>query len=593
MRLRVPASLRALGALLTRDLAAGRRGTSTAALRVLVVALSGLVAGISLYNADSLYARPNEAALAGWLIPWSLVVVSLLALPVLALQTLRHERESGRLDLLLLAGLSPRLLAFGRWLSSFLLLESLLLDALPAMAVFAYFGSPDLHRLAWGVVALTGWNALIAGFAVALSARIRRAGACVLAALAVLFALVATSVWTLSKDSRARKAAHAAPAPPIVLTWLTVETIASRPERVSPAGHAAGLAGSLAAGLLLAATAGRGLDRSLRAARTRTRTGRPRLRRALARLGRPGALAGEPLAWLLQRGAWLLRPRALAIVLLAAFFAGTGLLELRSLLRQRSLDQPAVLDPDLLVTAAGLAWLAALALAAFSTALQVARARERNEWDTLLSSARRGRSLVGGLLAGPFEAALVAAALAVGFLGLVGLVAPWMSGGDLPAVLAGALGLAGTLPLALGLGLAAGLCARSQAGAMGLCLLLLGLVVVEGSLAGAWLDGTALGEAFDAKSRASLVMLAASCVIPLQFLVLDLLRRRPTAAHLLGLLSLAALFISPPLFNAIMDTHDSRLFQHAPLVGLASVSMGLPLLFVLLRRPDVWLGRIG
>ena len=46
---------------------------------------------------------------------------------------------------MLLAGLSPRLLGLGRTFSTFLLLQSLVLDALPAMAVFVFFAAPTVQ----------------------------------------------------------------------------------------------------------------------------------------------------------------------------------------------------------------------------------------------------------------------------------------------------------------------------------------------------------------------------------------------------------------------------------------------------------------
>lgn len=591
--MRASEALTGLAALLRRDLAAGRRGVATLVVRSLVIGLTAAVALFALHRSELLYRQPEAAGLFGWSVSWVLLLLSTLLLPYLALQALRHERESGRLDLLLLAGLSPRLLAIGRWLSAFLLLESLLLDALPAMAAFAFFATPSPALLAWAALALTAWNALLAGLAVLISAAVPRVGTCVAAGLVVVIALAWACGWALADDKRARFTTLHAPVAPAALAALTSQSVSPNPLPLRPASQLATAATLIAAGGLLALAAGRRLARAPRTAPSGRAGGATGRRRRLRDLGRPGPVGAEPLGWLLQRNAPFLRPLALAALLPAAWLALGLVFELRSWMRPGEEGFERLVTADGLVAGAACAWAVGLLLTALGGALQVARSRERNEWDSLLASSRSGRSLVLGLLQGPFEAALTIALFVLGLAAALELVAPWQADQDLPYWVAVLLGLAGTCGLALVLGLAAGLAARTQAGAMGLCLLLVLTAAAEGVLVATWLDGTDLGVGFDAMSRASAVALAVVLVMPLQFLLLDRLRRRPGPGRLFFDLSCGALLVAPPLVNAMMDTHGSRHHVHAPLLGLACATLAVPLLAVLLRRSDAWLGRTG
>ena len=130
--LREPAARwRAVGALLRRDLVAGRRGSTVFLARVVVLLVASGFAVQALVLFDPGQGVGGQAG--GWNLVLAVGVIAMVMTPILAMQTVRSEREQGTFDLLMLTGLDPITFAFGRTLSTFLLLESLLLEALPAI----------------------------------------------------------------------------------------------------------------------------------------------------------------------------------------------------------------------------------------------------------------------------------------------------------------------------------------------------------------------------------------------------------------------------------------------------------------------------
>lgn len=449
-------ALRPVAALVVRDLRAARRSAGLRAARAVLIAASASLALLGLWSF-----RPGGAHVGrlGWSVVVAAGVASLLLTPALAVQALRGERERGTLDVLLLAGLTPRALALGRAVGAFLLLQGLLLDVLPALAAFSFVRDPAPGELVLAALALSGLNALLAGLAVALSATFERAGPCAcVAILGVALLALAEGAGALS----------ALPSPGGVLAALASD----RPVGPEEAARAlAVLLLGLAAGLGLALAAGRQLDL---AGRTRR----------LPPVGAAGRRVSRrfPLTWLALRSSPAARPAVqlalvpLPIVAVVASMAAGGLLRGRSPRLDELAATPVVVAGGVILAAV------TLLVGIFAGATQVSGARDRDEWDAVLATGRPGRSLLRDLWAAAAVPAIVPALLSAGLLGLglEGLVGRALA----------ALALLGIAAFAAVIGVLSALVTQSLGGA--LVLALETVLVVGGLLFGARVLGEGL-----------------------------------------------------------------------------------------------------
>jgi hypothetical protein len=432
--------------LLRRDLLAGGRGRSLRTARAAAIVLSGGAVLIAYSVTRAGYA--NDAAIGATIgIFVSLLLIAVLSAPQAAISALRREREAGMLDLLVMAGIGPARLALGRILSTFLNLLSLLLATLPALALLAFFGRPSARELlACAGIESCSWLALSA-FAVAVSAWARSTAAAAALALGGLIA------------------------------WSTLVGVAAYKGVVISAGQllfdALGYAGSKSSGIHLVyylsthlaialvgwavATVGiRVGDRGAQPVRGASATrpppapmARPARRPSwLQHLARkpPPLRDAWPLTWLLLRRAAGTRPRVLALLLLIPPLALTWK------------------DEDGLLIALWSLAVVTLLMALLVPGLQVCGARERHQWESLLGTAIDGRRAVLDLVRAALTATVMPAAACVLAILLTGLLRK--NAVDVARCIAACVAWIATWLVAALLGTAAGLIARSSAGAV-------------------------------------------------------------------------------------------------------------------------------
>lgn len=445
MRARFPRAV-AAAALVRRDLAGSRRGLATPVARGLVAALVGLFAWFALSEFNvSRSASFGEGGL-GFVAMLTLGAVALLAVPPLAADSLRRERESGLLDLLFLAGLDARTLALGRALSTFVLLFGLATAALPGLALLWFFRRTSPAELLGCLVVHAAWCWLLAGLVVALSARVRSAGQAYAAGL-LLVLLFAWLGW------------HALQ--PHESGWLAVTSLMERasmrsylpPSWANDALLLSGLAVHVLAGTWLSLGAGRALAR---------RASAPRRDDFAAAVLRPGPRASSrwPLTWLHRRLHAAARPRAQALSLLALLLSlMTGLGALSLVIPKR------ISRIDSLWTVLGLTGAILVAVgfigAALAGAWSAAALRERGEWTAMLTTPLGARWLLADLIWFSTSVSVVPVGTGLAFL-LASLAA---QGAEVALVGGVAASLAATFWACVVAAVAASLGARSSSSA--------------------------------------------------------------------------------------------------------------------------------
>ncbi len=425
-----PATVAPFLALLRRDLTSGQRGSMVLWARGMAcVAAAGTVLLSFLIARDGM---TNEIGAGGVvMLLMLLLLVAFGLLPAIAVGSLRREHETGMLDLLLLAGIRPGVLVAGRTASSFLALMSVLLAALPGLALFSYFGRPSLADLGVAAIAMSGHFLAVAAVGVAISACCRSAGQ------AIAFTLLALVLWT------------AALAGGPGLGWPCVTTLvlaATFPELAAPGGmptlvtdteHVYGLAINLAVALSAWAIAVTGL--------TRVRAGGDTLAERL--LSKPIKLDRSwPLTWLLQRGSAPARPKVQILLAAPLVFWSLAM----------SAEFQAVVGAFLVA----LGLLTALALGATS----IAPARERRTWGSLASTAMPGPIILADVMRGTVIGSTVPV---LGGLALV-VVSSARAGGETTGLIAGAVSVLGTWAIAVTAGVCASLMVTTTATALAL-----------------------------------------------------------------------------------------------------------------------------
>ncbi|MEM7244651.1 MAG: hypothetical protein AAF533_04875 [Acidobacteriota bacterium] len=158
-------------ALVRRDLVGGQRRPLQRWGRVLVVLLTTApaLAVVSELASGGMWAA-QRGATSCWFLVGALGLSAALLFPAHAVNALAAEREDGTLELMRLAGIGPMNLALGRFVSLFLLLQLLIIDAVPAMTIFAWTGRPSGTELLLACMHLTAWNLALAGGSMAISA---------------------------------------------------------------------------------------------------------------------------------------------------------------------------------------------------------------------------------------------------------------------------------------------------------------------------------------------------------------------------------------------------------------------------------------
>jgi len=558
----------ALTALLRRDLLGGSRAGSLRIARGVALGLSG-GAVLVVYSAQPrMQADWGSVAMAVTFAMLSLV--SAVSAPQAAIQAIRRERDRGMLDLLVMAGLTPWLLALGRILSTFANLLSLLLATLPAFALLRYFGSPSAHELIVGVALICcAWLAL-ASYAVAISAWAPSSAVAGVVAIGGLIAYAALAELAdidsivLGSD-------------PLLVRLLGLDR-----------------AGASATGIDFAAYAGRQLVTSLGCwclaafgIRRRTRPPRTRLEGRAAR--RHLAVGGWPLTSLVLHRATLARPGLLVL-----------LLAIPPLVHAWKGPRETLVAGWIL---AGLALLIALLV----PALHVGVARERSQWDSLMSTSMPGRRTLLDLV----RASLVASAapMAAGLLA-VAIASAAQVASPLPRIGITVSGLLVTWLVVAALGTTAGLLATGPAAAVRYC----GGLVVVASLAPFLAYATAqflTGRRLILPAWAYVVLLVVLLGVSIAGIVSS--RRNRTGAPLFCVPLTWSLVIVPGFM--IADVREAapyalgglsglvRITLHAapyakpPLLQLAQalphVLLAAMLLAALLGRADRWLGRAG
>ncbi|MEM7244654.1 MAG: ABC transporter permease subunit [Acidobacteriota bacterium] len=161
--------------LLRRDLLSGRRQSYFRWGRVALALTGALFAGITLVELEGArFGNHGVIVERGWQLLTLLAGCSTLLAFALTSDAVAGERRRGTLSLLLSSGFTPTTLVLGRFLSGFAVLSILLVDALPGLAVFAWFGTPRPDELALAILAFGCWNAAVLGLGLAVSARARR-----------------------------------------------------------------------------------------------------------------------------------------------------------------------------------------------------------------------------------------------------------------------------------------------------------------------------------------------------------------------------------------------------------------------------------
>lgn len=442
---RAPGRLRShaapLAAIIRRDLTGGSRGAATLAARALAILISGGVVLIAFEMMGSGGGGIEFGGVAAATLLLGLLALAMLMAPAIAVSSLRREREAGMLDLLLLAGIRPATLTLGRIASTFVLLESLLVASLPALAFFWFFRRPSLPQLALCVLALTGHFLALSAVAVAISAWSRHAGTAIALSLLLLGGWSVVLIFGFP---------FPLPTPSILILDAASGTLL-QPWGVQPWHHAAVF--GVHAALFLAAwlVATRGLSRR------QERVVRDKLRERLDR--RPLRLSDRwPLTWLLQRTSAPARPGIQAVfvvpVVLAilpfAFLTWSGLAAAIGLL--------------LLWTGT----LTGLALAATSLAPH----RERRTLESLLATRLDGMRIVADSARGAILGSAVPACGGI----VLAVAAAAGSGLDPGSVVAGAIVMIVSWMLAIACGMVSTLVARTTAQAL---VLAAGLLIAE------------------------------------------------------------------------------------------------------------------
>jgi hypothetical protein len=447
------ASSVALRALVRRDLTGTRRGPAVTWSRTLAILASG---GIALMGLTSVRFGPGAseaASVAGVGIGFSLLAIAALLAPSLAVTALRREREAGMLDLLLLAGVTPRTLVLGRILSAWLFLESLLLASMPALALFWFFRRPSLRELLDAGLVLSLAFLAVAALGVAVSAWCRNAG------LAVAATLIALAVWLFGSITLVTTATE--------LSVIALLLAALHVPGAMPTDVTSGLAVQAGVALVLTLVAIAGVRRRP-----------PKVQRDVLletiEKRRPPVRGTWPLTWLVQRTSAPARPGVLAIVVgvPSAAFLFTP-------------PEAQLVAGCMLVQ---ISWL----VAAVVGATLVAPAREKRTWDSLLTTSLPGARIAADLL----RATLIAASIPLA-CGLVLALPATLALGNRFAGWAGLAAAAiATLLLSATAGVAASVATRSAGGALAMTGALV-LVPPVLAMIGAGLGTTLLRDAGD------------------------------------------------------------------------------------------------
>lgn len=422
-----------LAALLRRDLLAGGRGARSLVARALAILLSGSVV-LACFQVSA-FAQRNEIAGGGALAIFAgLVAVGFLIGPAVAASALRLEREAGMLDLLLLAGIRPTMLALGRMLSTWLFLQSLLFAALPALAILWYFRAPAPLDLLLAAATLTGHFFALSGVLVAISANARHGGFAIALSVVVLGTWAGLMVVGLNED---------VPGTTLRLLDAAVGKLEAPLGSVPLKEHVLGWIGSGVIGLASLGLATAGLQSRAPAA--------PRdvLRERIDRAPRPVSNR-LPLTSLLHRRSAPARPIIQAILIVPCVLL------------------VALLGSAEFLAASGILLVAiGLLVALMAGATSIAPERERRTWTSLVTTRLGGDAIIVDLLASalsssavPVLAGLLAAFGPAALLAAVDIgVMPWILG-------AGAILLTWLFACVAGIG--ASLVTSRTAGAVGL-----------------------------------------------------------------------------------------------------------------------------
>jgi hypothetical protein len=359
-RTRLAGACVALLAVVRRDLVASRRGARTYLVRMLTMVAAGVAALVAWHS----FSTGGPAAASG-----SRAVVAILATVVLlafvqalviCVSALRAERQAGLLDLVLLAGVSPRMLVLGRTISTWIGLEAMIVACLPAMGLLWLFRVMSPEQLVIAVGALSAFNFALAAAAVAVSAWAQSAG------MALALGALMTASW-------AGLTLVGAP-----LGW-DATLMRALIEALSPTHGVRALDGLIVFGGAHAMLAAVGLAAAALGVERRTESTRPDVLLLRVERRRLPMDATLPLTWLMQRLSAPARP--IVQVPFVGIAAIIGLLALG-------------LAPEATALVGTLLALSGLVGAAAAAATSIAPARERGQWLPLAATSLDGRRLI-------------------------------------------------------------------------------------------------------------------------------------------------------------------------------------------------------
>ena len=88
--------------------------------------------------------------------------------------TLSGEREGRTLDTLMLSGMDPRRIIWGKFLASYAMLTLVLVGLAPVVGIAFLFGGVSPFHIFWGYFGVALWLAVAVSFGVAISSRVRK-----------------------------------------------------------------------------------------------------------------------------------------------------------------------------------------------------------------------------------------------------------------------------------------------------------------------------------------------------------------------------------------------------------------------------------
>jgi len=420
----------ALLAVLRRDLVASRRGARTYLVRLVAMAASG-IAALAAWHAFATRVESRALgsdALHGIVV--TIVLLGFLQAIVTCVSALRAERQAGLLDLVFLAGVSPRVLVLARTISTWLALEAMIVACLPALGLLWLFRAMTPEDLVVAVGALSLFNLAVSAASVAVSAWAPSAGmALAMGALLSLSWLALTVAGSpLQWDATLLRILEAVTSP---------DPVAQLPEMLVVFG---------VAHVMLVVV---GLSAARLGVERRSEATRPDM--LLKRIERRPLPVGatRPMTWLARRLSAPARPMVQAPIV--AIVVVLALVELG-----REPERSGLMGMFLALTG--------LFVAAAIAATSIAPARERGQWMPLAATGLDGRSLLGDLAWSAASSTFLPVIVGTLLIGIVLALAP---GGivTLPML---AIGVLASWGFAIVAGLVASLASRTSAAALAL-----------------------------------------------------------------------------------------------------------------------------